>query len=172
MTKFKAYSTGLLLTLFLFSCKVSEPQNTSDVAEEVTEVEVPVVETPAVEEVPLALYKGERTRHFKLIHTRLEVSFNWEKQWLYGKALLMVEPYFYPQSSIVLDAKGFDIHEVVLIKGESRIKLNYEYDLNKLIIDLGKPYEKGERLNLAINYTAKPNENVSDDEFDITKKGL
>ena len=172
MRLFKVYFAGLFISFLIVSCKVSETQKVSEVREEVIVSESDTVTADVEEKVQLALYKGERTRQFKLIHTKLEVSFDWEKQWLHGKALLIVEPYFYEQSSIILDAKGFVIHEVALIEGEKRIALNYDYDLKKLIIDLGKQYQKKQRLNLSINYTAKPNENVSEDETEISKKGL
>lgn len=128
--------------------------------------------TPETEELKLAFYQGERTRHFQLLHTKLEVSFDWERQWMFGKVLMILEPYFYQQSNIVLDAKGFDIHEVSLIKGEQADKLKYEYDGEELNVDLGKAYKKGDIFNLFISYTAKPNETEGIDGFDNSKKGL
>lgn len=102
-------------------------------------------------------YNPERTREFKLKHTKLEVSFNWEKQHLYGIATLMMQPYFFPQDSVVLDAKGFDIHEVVLVDKISR-PLHYTYNGQQITIYLDKTFTRNEELTLRIRYTAKPNE--------------
>jgi hypothetical protein len=43
-------------------------------------------------------YKPERTKKFSLVHTKLDVRFDWEKQYLYGKAWLRVHPHFYAQN--------------------------------------------------------------------------
>ena len=127
---------SFMLSLGITSCKVSEKQNVSD---EPVKVVIIQPDTAIVEEeqaVEIKLYKGERTRHFKLIHTKLEVSFDWENQYLHGKATLILEPYFYSQSNIILDAKGFNIHEIELVTGDNSEKLNYVYDGNKMNIDL------------------------------------
>ncbi|MGI9544896.1 MAG: M1 family metallopeptidase [Cyclobacteriaceae bacterium] len=108
--------------------------------------------------VPTTPYKATRTRENDLIHTKLEVSFDWQKQHLIGKATLELAPYFFPQSQLILDAKGFDIHQINLIEGSQRKKLDYNYDELHLTIDLGKTYPKGEHYFVEIDYTAKPNE--------------
>ena len=159
---------GFMLSLGVYSCKVAEKQN---VSEEPVEVVIIPTDTANVEEeqaVEIKLYKGERTRHFKLIHTKLELSFDWENQYLHGKATLILEPYFYSQSNIILDAKGFNIHEIELVIGDNSEKLNYVYDGNKLNIDLAKEYHQGQKVNIKINYTAKPNEGNSAND----QKGL
>ena len=162
---------SVTLSLLIYSCKVSETQGVADVLEDTTLL---VTDTVAVEVETLALdiYKGERTRHFKLDHTKLEVSFDWDKKRMYGQALLILEPYFYEQSIVVLDAKGFDIHEVFLVDGEKNLALKYDYDLEKLTIDLGKKYAKNQRLNLSIKYTSKPDDMTVEDEISLSKKGI
>ena len=123
---------GLMLSLGFFSCKVSEKQNVSEEPVEVSIIPVDTVFVKEEQAVEIKLYKGERTRHFKLIHTKLEISFDWENQYLHGKATLIIEPYFYSQSNIILDAKGFNIHEIELVTGDNIEKLNYVYDGNKI----------------------------------------
>jgi aminopeptidase N len=110
-------------------------------------------------------YNPERTRKFELTHTRLEVGFDWAKQQLNGKATLSMKPYFYAQTEVELDAKGFVIHEVALVgtpgKPEQKPRPAppaYEYDGRKLRIKLPRPYTRGEELALQITYTAKPND--------------
>ncbi|QCR23477.1 M1 family aminopeptidase [Pontibacter sp. SGAir0037] len=119
-------------------------------------------------------FNPSRTRKHDLLHTKLRVSFDWEKQYLKGIAELTLKPYFYPQNTLVLDAKGFDIHSVGLMKGYDATPLKYTYNGLKLSIDLGKKYTRDEKYTIEINYTAKPNELVSTGGSDaITEdKGL
>ena len=102
-------------------------------------------------------FNPSRTRKHDLLHTTLRVSFDWKKQYLLGLAELTLKPYFYPQNTLVLDAKGFDIHNVNLMKGLDGTALKYTYDGQKLTIDLGKTYTRDDKYTIEIDYTAKPN---------------
>jgi len=94
-----------------------------------------------------------------LIHTKLSVSFDWKKQYLFGRAELTLSPYFYAQDSVILDAKGFDIHEVSIYLNESWQKVDFDYsDSLHLVVFLDRLYSKDEKYKLFIDYTAKPNE--------------
>src|SRR4030067_531199 len=53
------------------------------------------------------IYRASETRINDIIHTRLDVKFDWEKAYLYGKATVTVKPYFYSTTHLDLDAKGF-----------------------------------------------------------------
>jgi aminopeptidase N len=106
------------------------------------------------------IYRAERTKVFQLIHTKLEVSFDWEKQYLHGTATLDLKPYFYPKDSLVLDAKGFDIHQISLIENKQTKPLKYSYDNNHIYIYLGKEFTRNDLVKIEIKYTAKPNERV------------
>ena len=75
-----------------------------------------------------ASYKPSRTKFWDLTHTKLEVSFDWQKQHLLGKAALFLEPYFYPQSTLVLDAKGLDVKSVVCYRGKILIPSTFQND--------------------------------------------
>ncbi|MBC7390217.1 MAG: M1 family metallopeptidase [Opitutaceae bacterium] len=103
-----------------------------------------------------APYSPSRTLKNDLIHTKLDVRFDWEKQYLYGEAILTLKPWFYPQDKVELDAKGFDIEYVKLLPDNK--PLVYSYDKKKLTIDLDKTYKKEEEYTIAIKYTSKPNE--------------
>lgn len=129
-----------------------------------------VTETPPADPGP---YRAEYTKYHDLIHTRLEVKFNWELQHLLGTALLELKPYFYPQTELVLDAKGFDIHSVQLVEGNHRTMLEYSYDRRKLKISLDRTYHRDDHYFVEINYTAKPNELEAGGSAAITSdKGL
>ncbi|AFL84296.1 aminopeptidase N [Belliella baltica DSM 15883] len=121
----------------------------------------------------IAQYKPSRTRDFDLIHTDLNLSFDYEKEWVFGEALLTLKPYFYTQNQLVLDAKDFDIHSIKLINGVEEIELNYRYDTQKLRAYLPKNFTSNDTLKVAIKYTAKPNENPKSGSEAITDtKGL
>ncbi|MFN3490107.1 MAG: M1 family aminopeptidase [Emticicia sp.] len=102
-------------------------------------------------------YNASKTIEHDLIHTKLEIKPDWKKQYLYGKAFLTFKPHFYPQKSISLDAKSFDIQEVTL-KGKV---LKYEYNKSILKIDLGQAFTRKDTINIEITYTAKPNERIA-----------
>ncbi|MFM2358732.1 MAG: hypothetical protein RLY16_725, partial [Bacteroidota bacterium] len=93
-----------------------------------------------------------------LVHTKLDVKFDYDKSYLYGKAWITLQPHFYSTDSLTLDAKGMDIKEVALVKGTARQPLKYTYDGMQLFIKLDKSYKGSEKYTVYIDYTAKPNE--------------
>lgn len=107
-------------------------------------------------QAPRPPYHSSQERLMDLIHTKLDVKPDWENQQLQGKATLTLSPYFYPQDSLILDAKGFKIHQIKLLKADTALPLAYNYN-NKLInITLDRSYQRKDTLKLKINYTAKP----------------
>ena len=115
----------------------------------------------------------EETKVFDLVHTKLEVSFDWEHQYLNGTATIELKPYFYPQSTLTLDAKGFDIHQVAVLDSGGNHPLQYDYDGKLLTISLGRLYTRDESILVEIKYTAKPNElEVGGSEAITSDKGL
>jgi aminopeptidase N len=93
-----------------------------------------------------------------LVHTKLDVRFDYDKSYLYGKAWITLKPHFYSTDSLLLDAKGMDIKEVSIMKGTSKSKLKYAYDGMELRVTLDKMYKGGENYTVYIDYTSKPNE--------------
>ena len=93
-----------------------------------------------------------------LVHTRLDVKFDYQKSYLYGKEWVTLKPHFYATDSLTLDAKGMDIHKVAIVKGASMKALKYSYDNWQLRISLDKLYKGGEQYTVYIYYTSKTNE--------------
>ncbi|MCX6294710.1 MAG: M1 family metallopeptidase [Bacteroidetes bacterium] len=122
-------------------------------------------------------YQASRTQLNDIIHTKLDVSFDWAKQYLYGKATITVKPYFYPTATLILDARGMDINKVDLFqkivhparapqKGiiyepapDEIIKtpLQFKYENDILTIHLDKEYKNNEEYTVFIDYVSKPN---------------
>lgn len=104
------------------------------------------------------IYRATATKYDDLINTKLEVKFDYDKSYMYGKAWVTLKPHFYPTDTVSLDAKGMDIHTVALDRGGKMEPLKYEYDGETLRIHLNRTYKYTEKYTLFIDYTAKPNE--------------
>jgi aminopeptidase N len=104
------------------------------------------------------VYRATYPRINDLVHTKLEVKFDYAKSYLYGKAWITLMPHFYPTDSLLLDAKGMEINKVALVNGKQSIPLKYKYDGMQLDVDLNKLYKGGEKYTIYIDYTAKPDE--------------
>ena len=99
------------------------------------------------------VYRETAARINNLVHTRLDVKFDFNKAYLYGKAWITLKPHFYPTDSLTLDAKGMDIHNLSMVKGALTKKLDYTYDGWQLKIRLDKTYKGGESYTVFIDYT-------------------
>lgn len=114
-------------------------------------------------------YNAARTIFTDLIHTKLEVSFDWEKSWMYGKATITAKPHFYASDSLFLDAKGMEIKSVKINNQD----LKFSYSGNDLRIKLNKTYTRSEKYDIVIDYIAKPDERLTSGSAAITSdKGL
>lgn len=121
-------------------------------------------------------YRASVTRTNDILHTKLEVKFDWQKSQMAGRAELLVRPYFHPTSVLYLDAKGMEIKKVEMlrtltekpVKGESHkasdntytesTPLKYAYKDDSLKIELGKKYTSNEEYKIRIEYVSKPDE--------------
>lgn len=103
-------------------------------------------------------YRATPEKINNLVHTKLDVRFDYEKSYLYGKAWITLTPHFYPTDSLRLDAKGMDIKSVNLFMNGKNMPLKYIYDSLQLNIKLNKTYTKGQKYIIFIDYTARPNE--------------
>ncbi|MEI2756745.1 MAG: M1 family aminopeptidase [Chitinophagaceae bacterium] len=103
-------------------------------------------------------YRATTTRINDLVHTKLDVKFNFTKSYLYGKAWITLKPHFYSTDSLLLDAKGMDLHKVSIVKGTRVKDLQYVYDGWQINIKLDKEYKGGEAYTIFVDYTSKPND--------------
>jgi aminopeptidase N len=94
----------------------------------------------------------------ELVHTKLDVRFDYAKSYMYGKEWLTLQPHFYPTDSVLLDAKGMEIKEVAMMKGATKTALKFTYDGMQINIKLDKTYMGTEKYTLYFDYVSKPNE--------------
>ncbi len=104
-------------------------------------------------------YNASHTFEHDLLHTKIEISFDWAKKRANGKTTLTLKPWFYATDKLTLDAKNFDILSVTF-EGKTE-PLKYTYNNEQLVIQLGRTYQRTEEFKITVTYTAKPDERES-----------
>jgi aminopeptidase N len=118
-------------------------------------------------------YRETQAKINDLIDTKLDVKFDYQKSYLYGKEWLTLKPHFYATDSLRLDAKGMDIHQIAIVKAGKLQSLKYVYeDSLWLNIKLDKKYAGGEQYIVFIDYTSKPNLLHDKPGYKLDGKGL
>lgn len=92
-----------------------------------------------------------------LLHTKLELTLDWEQQQLHGVATIQLKPHFYPQQQVTLDAHHFAIHKISLLEDDEKTEkaAQYSYDQQQLTIQLDRTYAREEVITLRIAYTTQ-----------------
>lgn len=158
--------------LTLVSCGTTKTEKTEVVVEEgstemPTEVEVFETET----EIPKqrAVYRETETVLTDLVHTKLEVDFDWNKSRMNGVATITAKPHFYASDQLILDAKGMIINYVELNKKRA----NFDYKDDILTIFLDRKYTRNDEYTVIVDYVACPDERETGGSAAITSdKGL
>jgi aminopeptidase N len=154
----KLVFSAVLLSALVAGCKAKKNQNM-----DVTANTEPVIMLDTLEVKPTKIpeekvYRASNTREHDIIHTKLEVSFDWQNAWLFGKATIEGKPYFYTTNKLVLNARGMDLNKVQLVKDNAYIDLKYTYENDSITITLDKPYSRHEKYTIFIDYKSKPND--------------
>ncbi len=97
-------------------------------------------------------YRGERDKIQNLVHTKLKVDFNFDKQTMNGEAWITAKPHFYETDRLVLDAKGMIVHAVTM----NDEPLSFNYNDFQITVNLPKSYKRDEQFTVYIKYTAQP----------------
>lgn len=162
------------LCLFIHACATKKElvyDANSELSREVLLDSLVISDVAALQDTVTKMYKAAATLSFDIQHTKLDLRFDWAKQYVIGTAEISGTPYFKPLTSITLDAVGFEIQQVLLVPTAK--SLDYRYNGSKLDITLDRSYQKSENITLLIEYIAKPNENqVSGGEAITSDKGL
>lgn len=150
----------ILAAFFLFSCSTLKMADLDPVT--------------VRENAPgLNVYRGSYTRLSDIINTKLDLSFSWDSAYVFGKATIQAKPYFYPSDQLILDANGFRINNISLLKKDERQPLRYTYDGKKLTIKLDKAYNKEQNYTIYIDYIAMPNKlKIGEDIASAGDRGL
>lgn len=94
-----------------------------------------------------------------LVHTKLDVKFDYNNAYLIGKAWVTLTPHFDTTNKLILDAKGMEIKKLALVAANNSLKdLKYEYNKEQLTVHLDKVYKKGNKYTVYVDYVAKPDE--------------
>lgn len=102
------------------------------------------------------IYRGSLEKKIDILNTELDLSFSWDSAFVYGKATILAQPYFSPQNHLILDAKGFKIHQISLVGESKNQDLAFTYQDNRINITLNKTYQPLEQFKVFISYTAMP----------------
>lgn len=147
---------GLFAAASLLSaCRSSQPTSSSESS---TESKNKSTAASATVQGELAPYQGSRPIEFDLTDTKLDVSFDWQKSRMNGLAVLSFKVHFYAQNKLVLDARGMEISDVKLIRENDSLKLAYQYENDKLTVQLDRNYLRDEKIKVFIRYQARPEE--------------
>jgi aminopeptidase N len=119
------------------------------------------------------VYQASYDRTIDIINTKLDLSFNLDSAFVYGKATILAKPYFYDTDKLILDANGFQIKQVSLVQNDDRRPLDYFYDGKNLRVSLDKIYHKEQTFSVFIDYVAMPNKlKIGEDISSASDRGL
>ena len=155
MNIYRLIYAGLLLFIACSAPKTAQKPTPVDTVVNLEDVEIVADSVPherPAEANVLPTYQASYKREIDLIHTKLDLRFDWSKEMVIGKAELSCKAYFYPIKRFRLDAKGFTINNISL----SGKTLTYDYDNSNLYINLDKEYGSKETFKILIDYTASP----------------
>ncbi|AEE51844.1 M1 family metallopeptidase [Haliscomenobacter hydrossis] len=156
----------LCITLIVGACSTQKPVTTkTEPAQElVAEVDMDTLDVTALEEeeeeegeevaTTLSPYSPSAQRIHDLLHTKIDVRFDWAKEEVIGKATLKLKPYFNPTSTLTLDAKGMEFKKVQFAGKDQPLK--YTYDGQQIVIQLGRSFNRNEEYSIDFEYIARP----------------
>ena len=158
----------LCITLIVGACSTQKPVTTkTEPAQElIAEVDLDTLDIESMvdegegeenEEVETTLspYSPTAKRVNDLLHTKIDVRFDWAKEEVYGKVTLRLKPFFNPTSTLTLDAKGMEFKKVQFAGKEQQLQYKYE-DNQQIVIQLGRSFNRSEEYSIYLEYTARP----------------
>ncbi|WP_317898752.1 M1 family metallopeptidase [Aurantibacillus circumpalustris] len=177
MRSHKLFS-ALFFLLILTNCNTSKK---ATVKNEMTSVQLDTISVVTNDHSKRQPYKASNERTNDIIHTKLEVSFDWKLSRMNGRATIQLKPHFYPTSVLYLNARGMEIKKVVVMDINKPIEAkkaepgadadavaasmqddysitSYTYQNDSLKINLGRRFSSDENYFVIIDYVAKPNE--------------
>jgi aminopeptidase N len=166
MTKNLKWIYVAVIAAFFISCSTAKKATSSNDHEggpEIAETKDASADSSSTDSLPP--YRPARQRDWDLLHTALDLSFDWEKQNVIGSATLKLTPLFYPQQMLSIDADHFKVMSLSLF---GKPYDDFKTDTDKIVIRLPKPYKKGEEVTVTIDYVAHPQSSNADAGAAIT----
>lgn len=192
----RSVSLGLATLLLTGACH-STKKNTAATVSNSSEpaILLDTIQVKASEPYKKEVYRAANTKLQDIIHTKLEVSFDWSTSRMNGKATLTMRPYFYPSNRLYLNARGMEIKTLEIFEltsaavdpkkgGKQPLQTvtevmskvagsSFVYENDSLKINLGKTFTLNDTYYVVVDYIAKPNEIKSSGSNAITDdKGL
>ena len=92
------------------------------------------------------------------MHTRLDLSFDWDSAFVIGEANIDLQAAIVPSKKATLDARGFEISKVRCGVPDSLNDCDYTYDEKQLTVELPREFTTEEKFRINVHYIAKPNQ--------------
>ena len=170
-----------LMMTTIWSCKTNQvtetvPQpevETSLISEDEDLDSLAKLNLIARKENEIADYRASAKRDFDLIHTELDLAFDWQKQVVIGHAKLTLKPFYTSQKELVLDAQDFELKEIKLVDKSAQTSLAYRYNEQEITIYLPREYSRKDTIQIEFDYLAFPDKNSGNGSSAISDtKGL
>lgn len=152
---YQIFIYSVFACFLLFGCKSVNDQVLTAGFDDYTLLDTLSVTASRVEKSQsnkLPVYRSSIKKELRLIHTALDLSFDWEKEQVIGTAALTLSAHFNPVSIAVLDAVNFKINSIT----QGDMALQFDYDENQVHIKLPRPLKKDQEITLKIDYIASP----------------
>lgn len=157
----------ILSLVFIAACGVQQ-ENDPSKKQNFTRTEVGEILNEILTEGGKNLpYQTAANKSWKLEHTDLKITVNFEKHIISGTATLTLSPYFYIQDSLVLDAKKMDIFDVRFAQqngaqnGPAPEKISWKYvDSMHLVLKFKEKFTSNQKVKISIDYQANPERQV------------
>ena len=94
------------------------------------------------------------TRQYDLQHVRLDLAFDWDQKSVEGTATNTLTPLLPGLQAVVLNAEGLDVRKVRV--GGTERPFTLDPRAETLTVSLDHPYGPGDKLEVAVDYSAHP----------------
>ncbi len=169
------FAPAILLVACHSTKKVTTP--TPSIANEPA-IQMDTITVTANEPVKREVYRATNTISSDLIHTELDVRFDWSECKMYGRASIQARPHFYPTDVLYLNARGMEIkrvevHEEASVTEKKKVgnktveekvdiwntvlASSFKYKNDTIKINLGRLFTSKENYYVVIDYIAHPN---------------
>ncbi len=137
-----------LFILVTASCSIKKPQ------------EKPILLKPLKISTKKKLFRENPPKLIDIIHTDLNVSFDWAKHKCIGEEKITLTPYYYTLDSFTLEAKNFKFKSITLLQNNQSVPFSKKYDGKTLWILLDHKITRSDTLIMDIKYVAYPDKNT------------